>query len=64
MMCTIVECHPLSCVTDGIRSPQTFRILDAKDGKVDGVISLAKGVGRPNPNKVSLTGTAKKALLM
>lgn len=43
---------------------QTFRILDAKDGKVDGVISLATGAGRPKPNKKSLTGTAKRELLM
>jgi hypothetical protein len=42
---------------------ETFRILDAKDGKVDGVISLAKGARPSNFNRKAMTGTAKKELL-
>ena len=41
---------------------QTFRILDGKDGKVDGVLSIVKGAPHPSMGRSDITSQAKDAL--
>lgn len=54
----------LCCYCCVLYTTQTFRILDGKDGKVDGVLSIAKrdGGGPQTIGRVEISEKAKAAL--